>query len=262
MGILRFSTRTAAAAAAVLLVASCTIADIDQGVFTTLPEERGELVIGADAFVGTTPVRIGFVDFLQREEYTLYRSTKGQAEFLYLRSRPERTEFASLDFNKMIASTLPMWRFNQGHPLTLGDSFYVKTELAGFWAQPYTQSDTGRACFGTYGAWDEDELDAFHRPRRIVFGYYCAPAGETLNEAGIRAFVNAIDIRGITLPLQIKTAYELRAGDPPIPVRDEQVRSLVTVQDGVAGGIAGIPDFPILAARPYNPHHGDCRKNC
>lgn len=258
----RFPLRLGAPLAVAMMATACAIPDIEQGSYINLTEERGELVVGADAFIGTTPTRIGFVDFLQREEYTLYRSPKGQAELLYLRSRPERTQYTSLAFNKLIARTLPMWRFNQGHPLNLGESFFLRTTLAPFWVQPYTQTDTGRNCAGLYGAWDEDSLDPWQRPRKIVFGYYCVPAGEKLTAEDAKHFVTSIDIRGITLPLQIKTAYELRAGDPPIPPRAEQVKSLVIVEDGLAGGVAGIPDFPILAARSYTPADGECRRNC
>ena len=71
-----------------------------------------------------------------------------------------------------------------------------------------------------------------------------------------KAFVRGIDIRGVSIPLRVQTAYDLKDGDAPLPPREQQVASLVIAQDGQAGGVSGLPHFPLLASRYYNEHDG------
>lgn len=253
----RFLTR-AAVLGAMTLLASCTVPDIEQGDYRTLQDADAEIVVNADAFVGTPPTRIGYTDFIQREEYALYRSTLAQAELVFLRTRPERSQRTSLDFNELVTDLVPLWRFNQGHPLDYDKSTHVKTPLALFWLQPYRQTDTGRHCVGYAASWDEAREDPFKRPQKVLFGYYCIPKGEQLTMAEATKFVSSIGIRGITLPRQIKSAYDIKASDPPPLPKGEQAAALVTAQDGIAGGVSGIPTFPVLAGRKYTPERDNC----
>ncbi len=248
----------AAAGFMLMLLAACTVPDIEQGDYRTLMDANAEIEVNADAFVGTPPVRVGYSDFIQREEYALYRSTLAQAELVFLRTRPERRQLTSLDFSKLITDLVPLWRFNQGHPLDFDKSTHVKTPLALFWLQPYRQTDTGRHCVGYATSWDEAREDPFKRPQKVLFGYYCIPKGEQLSMDEATKFVASIGIRGITLPLQIKSVYDIQAGDPPPPPQAEQAAALVTAQDGIAGGVSGLPSFPILAGRIYTPERDNC----
>lgn len=247
-----------AVVAAGLALSACAVADIDQGNYWTLPDEQAEIVVNADAFVGTPPARIGYTDFIQREEFALYRSSLGQSEILFIRTRPERSRRTSLEFKELVSDLVPLWRFNQGHPLEFDKSSHFKTPLTTFWLQPYRQTDTGRQCLGFASAWDTADEDPFKRPQKVLFGYYCIPRGETLSMEEARDFVSSIGIRGITLPRQIKTAYDIKAGDPPPPAHEQQVASLVTAQDGIAGGVSGMPTFPVLAGRVYTPERDRC----
>jgi hypothetical protein len=248
----------AAAVGAVLILAACTVPDIEQGDYRTLKDADAEIVVNADAFVGTPPARVGYSDFIQREEYALYRSTLAQAELVFLRTRPERRQLTSLDFNELVTDLVQLWRFNQGHPLVFDKSTHVKTPLALFWLQPYRQTDTGRHCVGYAASWDEAREDPFKRPQKVLFGYYCIPKGEQLSMDEAKTFVSSIGIRGITLPRQIKSAYDLQAGDPPSPPKGEQAAALVAAQDGIAGGVSGLPSFPVLAGRIYTPERDNC----
>lgn len=244
---------------ACLVVAGCSFTKFDAGNFYDVNEDKGRVITDAPAYRGVTPIRVGFVDSLEREEYTLFRSTGGQAEMIYLETRPERTSRIVIDFVKLISDTLPMWRFHQGHELIFDKSVAVKNNIASFWMQTFRQADTGRACVGFYGNWDQEVRDIQYRPTKVLFGYHCVPKGSNLDTAAAEAFVKSLDIRGVTVPLRIKTAYEIKDGDPPMPPKEEQIANLVRAQDGAAGGVAGMPEFPLLAARRYNEGNG-CRK--
>lgn len=256
------SWTTIGALAVAAWLAGCAIAPEDEGEFRTLSEDRGELVIGADAFVGFTPTRVEFRDFIQREEYVLYRSAQGQAEFLYLRARTESKEFSTLEFKTLVSETLALWSFNRDHTLTFEGSYNLDTELSRIWVQPYRHEDTGRQCVGAVSSWDVGDLDPGNRPRKALFGYYCLPIGQDLSAQERDAFVKSIGVRGITLPLQIKSAYDLQKEAPPTPPKAQQIASMVSAQNGIAGGVAGLPRFPVLSGRIYTPSKDRCWSGC
>ena len=70
-------------------------------------------------------------------------------------------------------------------------------------------------------------------------------------------FMESIDIRGISVPSNIKSAYDLQKSEAPTPTRELQISNLVLAQDG-GGGVAGLPDFPLLIARTFHDFDGPC----
>lgn len=237
-------------------LSACALSKQGTGTFVTVPEELGRITVDSAAFQGVAPQRIGFADFTEREEYALFRSASGQAEMLFMETRREHGRNIVLEFDKRISDTVPMWRFNEGRTISYGASEHIKTDLGGFWVQPFQQTDTGRPCAGFFGSWDVRQGDPDLRPTKILFGYHCNAAGTPISAEEAQKFVEGINIRGISVPLRVKTAYDLKDGDAPLPSRDQQVANLVIAQDGLAGGIAGFPDFPLLASRYYNEHDG------
>lgn len=250
-----------AAVVGIMLMATlgaCSLSKQDTGAFVAVPEDRGRITVASAAYEGVTPQRIGFADFYEREEYALFRSPSGQAEILFMETRREHGRNIVLEFNKKTSDTVAMWRFNQGRTITYTESEHIKTDLGGFWVQPFKQADTGRDCVGFFSSWDIRFDDPEIRPSKVLFGYHCNVAGTPMSTADAKAFVRGIDVRGISIPLRLKTAYDLKDGDAPLPPKDQQVANLVIAQDGQAGGISGLPDFPLLASRTYNEHDGKC----
>lgn len=234
-----------------LLLSACALSKDNTGTFVEVPEERGRIVIESAPYLDVQPLRVGFADIREREEYALYRTTKGQAEFLFAETRRENGRNIVLDFDKLVAATVRMWRFNHAHTLQFDDTVSVENGLGGIWMQTYRQTDIGRQCAGYFGNWDFRPDDPKLRPTKVLFGYHCAPKGTPFGRAEAELFVKSIDIRGISIPLRIKTAYDLKAGDPPLPPHDVQAGLMVQAQDGTAGGVAGLPDFPLLIGRMY-----------
>lgn len=239
-------------------LSACSLSKQGTGAFVSVPEDRGRITLASPVYEGVTPQRIGFADFSEREEYALFRSASGQAEILFMETRREHGRNIVLEFKKKTSDTVPMWRFNSDRNITFAQSEHIKTDLGGFWVQPFKQADTGRECVGFFGSWDIRYGDPELRPTKVVFGYHCNVAGVAMSAADAQEFVKGIDIRGISIPLRLKTAYDLKENDSPLPPQDQQVANLVIAQDGQAGGISGLPDFPLLASRFYNDHDGKC----
>lgn len=253
------SFRTIALGSALVVsLGACTLSKEGTGAFVSVPEETGRIVINSEIYTGVTPQRVGFADFMEREEYALFRAPSGQSEILFVETRREHGRNIVLEFDKLVSDTIPKWRFNQGRQIKLGSSEYVETKLGDFWVQPFEQADLGRQCVGFYGTWDTRFDDPDLRPSKLLFGYHCNVAGRAMSPEDARAFVKGIDIRGVSIPLRLKTAYDLKEGDAPLPPKDQQVANLVIAQDGVAGGVAGLPAFPLLISRTYNEHDGRC----
>ncbi len=246
---------------AVIVLSGCSISTLDTGTFVAVPEDRARIAVNAAPYADVTPQRIGFADSREREEYALYRNAQGQAEILYVETRSDLTRELALDFNKLVADTVKMWRFNQGRTLVFGETVSIKNDIAQFWVQPYKQTDTGRDCVGFNSTWDTRFDDPKLRPSKAMFGYHCVPNGQTLSDEDGRAFVTSLQLRGVSVPRRVKTAYDLKAGDAPLPSRVTQASNLVLAQDGAGGGVAGLPDFPLLIGRHYNVNDGQC-KNC
>lgn len=231
---------------------------INTGTFRQLEEDRNMVLLETPEYEGTTPTRVTYNDRRLIEEYTLYRSQKGQAEVLYAQvSRHHRGDTA-LNFQKLIADSLRMWRFNQDKTLKLGETFLVKNAVAEFWVQPYRQVETGRECAGFSATWDTRPNDRQLRPAKALFGYHCAPKGTSFGPNEAQKFMQTMQIRGVTVPLKIETVYQMKKDDAPPPPKDMQRTYLVLAQDGGGGGIAGMPQFPLLIAAPFTDFDGPC----
>lgn len=233
-----------------LITAGCTLSKQDAGTYRTTLENQGRVTTEIAAFENVEPVRVSFQDMTEFEEYTLFRSERGQSEILFVEVPERRTFNYVLDFNKLVSSTVPMWRFNQNTELSFQPSRSITNRLGDFWMREYTQTGNGRACVGFVGAWDLNFSDPQIRPTKALFGYYCRPRGVELTSEDAENFIKSIDIRGISIPMRVESAYALTK-DTAAPTRAEQVASLVKAQDGVAGGISGLPAFPLLIARSF-----------
>lgn len=244
-----------------LTIAGCAITKDHAGTYARLEEDKGKVVFGTPGFAGPTTLRVGFVDFNEREEYALFRSSGGQAETVFVEARTDRRPQTVIEFDKLIEQTVPMFRFNQGQQIQWSESRWVETSFKGAWARPYRLAGSGHACVGFAAAWDRRPDDPMHRPSKAVFGYACKPNGQNMEEAEAEAIVRAVDLRGITMPLRIKSAYDLEKDDPPPLPRERQVELLVQAQDGAPGGRSGVPEFPLLIARGFTMLDSDVFPN-
>ncbi len=247
--------RTLPAVAICAALSACAIPPTSVGTFSPVEEVKGRIVLSAGAYADATPFRVGFYDRIQREEYALYRGAAGQAEIVYMETRRKLEPQSVLDFDMMIEDTLPMWRFNKGQEIVWKDSVWTKSPVGGTWMRPYRLVALNRDCIGFSATWDRRKDDYEYRPSKAYFGYYCAAPGTALSEDAAAKFVAGIDIRGVTMPLRVTTAYEL-GKEEPIPPKPDQHRLLVAAQDGIPGGISGIPKFPMLRGRIYRVSGG------
>lgn len=253
--------RVSCALAVVAALGACTYNKIDTGVFTQPADQNGRVIVETAAFQGAAPTRVKYADSRITEEYVLYRSAGGQAEILFSETLPRFKNRTVLDFDKLISTSVRMWRFNQGQPLEFSESFTVDNDFASFWVQPYRQTETGRNCAGFSARWDIRMDDRDLRPSKIMFGFHCAPKGTAFGADEARTLVKAIQVRGISVPLRVESVYELNRKTPPPPI-DIQTNNLVLAQDGAGGGIAGLPDFPLLFSRVYNDFDDGGCINC
>lgn len=257
----RHHIKTVCMLAMVAALGACTINKVDTGVFTRTAEQDGRAIVDTAAFQGITPTRIKYADSRIIEEYVLYRSTQGQTELVYSETRPLFKNRTVLDFDKLVSTSVRMWRFNQGQPLEFTESFTVDNDFATFWVQPYRQVAAGRNCAGFSSGWDIRMDDRDLRPSKIMFGYHCAPKGTAFDAGAATTFVKALQIRGVSVPMHVATAYDLNK-NTPAPPKDMQTANMVLVQDGGGGGIAGLPEFPLLIARVYNDFDSPSCSNC
>jgi hypothetical protein len=245
-----------------LTLSACAMTKENTGIFRQTADDEARVVVEAAAYRNGAQQRVTYNDPRIMEEYVLYRSDQGQAEILFTQTLPMHKRNTALDFDKLISTSARMWRFNQGQTLTFDESFSVDNRITSFWVQTYRQVEAGRQCAGFSSRWDFRQDDPFYRPSKIMFGYHCAPKGTAFSSADAVAFVKSLDIRGISVPLPINTAYDLQKSPPAPPAHSEQVANMVLVQDGGGGGgIAGLPEFPLLISRTYQTGDKPCT-NC
>lgn len=241
-----------------LSLSACAATKIDTGIFRQSTEDNARVIVEAAAYKDIPATRITYSDPRIMEEYVLYRSPQGQSEILFTETMRMNAHNTVLDFDKLISTSAILWRFNQGQTLAFDESFNIDNNFANFWVQPYRQVEAGRQCAGFSARWDKRVDDPQYRPSKILFGFHCAPKGLDFKAEDAAQFVKSIEIRGISVPLRIQSAYDLKKPAPPAPPRDQQVANLVLAQDGGGGGIAGMPTFPLLIARVYKSLDGPC----
>ncbi|MEX0693647.1 MAG: hypothetical protein WD075_04305 [Rhodospirillales bacterium] len=241
-----------------LSLSACAAGKINTGIFRQSTEENARVIVEAAAYKDIPATRVTYTDPRIMEEYVLYRSRQGQAELFFTETMPMYAHNTSLDFDKLIATSARLWRFNQGQTLAFDESFNLDNNFANFWVQTYRQVETGRQCAGFSTRWDKRVDDPEYRPSKILFGYHCAPKGLAFTADDAAAFVKSIEIRGISVPLRINSAYDLKKPAPPPPPHETQLANLVLAQDGGGGGVAGMPEFPLLIAVTYKSLDGPC----
>ncbi len=226
----------------VLVLAGCASGGSSYQHYAALSENDAHVTFTNDGSVS----RVGYFDSTEYNEYAAIESASGQGEAFFAAVLPTRDRHI-LEFDRLVADTIRMWRFNRDADIPPGDSLRVETDMARFWVRPYRRG--GIACFGYTGGWQRETNDPDHRPRRVLFGYYCRSEGADYSPAEMTAFVNGIR-ENPTVGIQLHR----NGGVVGVWARDVgQGPALRDTAAGSENAESGLSDFPLLLARRYTP---------
>lgn len=222
-----------------LLLAGCAVLRGPPPATTFLaPAERHLRLAG-----GFDAAKSGAVAYRDPSEYEEYQRAlgDGRAEAILSIANGRQT---ALDFETRDLDSLTRgWAFNRGRADVAdwqAQNRAVFGERSYRWAR-YTRRADGvaRAClaFARRWAWPPD--DPRHRPGRALFGYYCAPAGQRLDDTRAAAVLRGIDVE----PGDVPRVYfgESRTRDP----------AALAAARGRRSGDGGHRDFPLRFSRYY-----------
>ena len=246
------------AVAAVGALAAC--ADLSYGPpyerTAELPPDKGLILFKAD-HVGERPARrIQYSDNEQRVEYTLYRGGGAQAEFVYM-ERPYNLNVA-FNFPYTIADRVGSWNYSKGQAVQWERATRIDTRLGEMFYRPYRMTARNQTCIGVSGEWDRDPRDWRQRHTRIMFGYYCAPAGQELSADQMVLLIGGLGLKGVTERSDdyADTVYNFhRDVAANFAGPDGSLKATEIARNG-AGDSAGVADYPFRLAQYYNPYYG------
>ena len=172
--------------ASAILLAACNTATTRT---VSTSAGAGHVLFDNPALEGVAPVRVGWVDIWQEEEYSRFTSKGAQSEIIY--SVADERDSIVLDFDMTLDRVIDNW-----HAASLrGDKGSAETPLGTFQYQHFSQ--VGRSCVGFLNEWDYRQGDRQLRPANVLFGYYCGTSGQTLNSNDVANFLGDIWIRDI-----------------------------------------------------------------
>lgn len=163
----------------------------------------------------------------QTQEYLLFQNDGAQAELIYnvmplvrdvagvavdaFRYYPFlRNERA--DAWKINLSEPKQW-FGRGQVTANIDPLYGAQDVE---FSRYLLGNSKRECFSFESVWDEPGYDPDFSPRKLIFGYYCAPQGARLEKDEIDGIIASIRVRNEPQPLERAAvpARVVAAADP------------------------------------------------
>lgn len=224
---------------------------------TFVPAGEEQIAFDVPAFAGVTAKRVRYVDEWEREEYALYRGAGGaRAEVVLVNAErygepPQPGDTTVLDFDLMTDQTVRTWNMAATAGLSFGETVPYKGKLH-YYLAPFTRKDTGQGCFGFHAEWNWDNWDHFGNGYDShMFGYYCAPAGTTLDKEAMATIIDKLDIIGVTKPAAVADRVGKKAGWS-VPTPPHSAAAMALVQKGVDGkGRTGNAGFPFEMARQY-----------
>ncbi|MBC8338369.1 MAG: hypothetical protein ISR51_00505 [Rhodospirillales bacterium] len=237
-----------------------------------LPAGKGVIVFKSPDWQGARR-RIQYADNDQRVEYALFMGKQGgdaraRAEFVYM-DRPPMT-LVAFEFPFNVRDKVEAWNFSKGQAIEWQEAVLTRTDLGAFYLRRYRLTALNRQCFGLLGEWDAAVDDPMLRNTRILFGYYCAPPGDSLDDTKTAALIGGLGLRQITrrpvvwgfLVYDPLTSGEIyRDIDAHASGQEDQLRAMNLAQGKDKGqGVSppvGIPDFPFRYAKDYNVSGGD-----
>lgn len=256
---------TAKAIAAAVLVAGSLAACADLPF--RLPGERaaelkpdqGSILFNADTTGKLPAKRILYSDNEQRVEYVLYNGNGAQAEFVYM-ERPYNLNVV-FNFEYTIADKVSTWNFSRGQPTRWSEAVLIRTKVGDVFYRLYNLTAKNQNCFGVSGEWDRDPRDRHYRHSRIMFGYYCAPAGQALSQEKTLALIDAIGLRGYTERSTdyADTVYNFHREVVANFAGQEASQKAIGLAKQSADSAAGIAEFPFRYAEYFNLGDGPNR---
>ncbi len=234
-----------------LSVSACAIPDGARTGYRPLPSEASLVVFDVPEFDGQEVTRVAHGDYMQREEYALFRGRGAQAEVVFLKERRFFSDEISLDYHLTTETLIRAWNRNQGKPITLGEVYFYQSDLAGFWYRTYRVAGSGRDCVGFNGEWDNRHMDQHQYPGKIMFGYYCPPDGQTLDLDAAEAALDKLGVRGINRRLRDPGVELTRLPTEPTQAELAQIAR--------GGADAGTSLFPLRVGKFFERlDGGDC----
>ena len=159
----------------------------------------------------------------QNQEYLLFQGGGAQAEMIY-NAMPlvqgvngvaiDALQFYPFERDKRAA----IWKINQSEPIEWGKRDTLVAQLDPLYGEqkveyvPYTLTQSQRPCFSFESVWDQPAYDPDFSPRKVLFGYYCAPAGSALDKQQIAGVIESLQVRSTPHPLE---DAQLPAGAAP-----------------------------------------------
>lgn len=149
----------------------------------------------------------------QNQEYLLFQGGGAQAEMIY-NAMPlvqgvngvavDALRFYPFEREKRAA----IWKINQSEPIEWGKPDGLTVQLDPLYGEqqveyvPYTLTQSQRPCFSFESVWDQPAYDPDFSPRKVLFGYYCAPPGSGLDEQRVAAVLESLQVRSTPHPLE------------------------------------------------------------
>jgi hypothetical protein len=242
--------RLAVCAAAVLIVAGCTVPEDRRHGYRPLPAEDGLIAFDAPAFAGRQPTRVLYADRRQREEYARFQGGGAQAEVVYLSIRTWHNPRSVLDGVAGLDGMLETWSYLDGRLRQAQEAVAWQTDLAKIWFRTFRLSGSSRACMGFRGEWNFHAWDRLYRPTHAVFGYYCAMPGADITTAEAGTLMDGLGILGINRRLSGQSVDIAAIPDEPTQ------RDLAALVQSRGGGSLGASQFPFRLATTFSPDGG------
>jgi len=244
--------KTLVAAALVLVVGGCAIPPTNMEGYRTVDEVAGLPLLRLALFADTKPQRVQYADIMIREEYARYDAHGARAELFYVNPRHENQEYVALNHRYDSSNVATLFNYLNGRKVISPKGTGVETDLADVWYRILTLPDDDKQCVVFNAEWDLHGEDALLRPDKVLFGYYCAPAGAALDKAAALEVIDALGVRGNNVRF---TGDSLAIGAPAQPAVEKKLMALAR-GDG-AGGAWGAAEFPFDMAAPYAPSGAD-----
>lgn len=222
-----------------------------------LKPDQGSILFKANATGGLPAKRILYSDNEQRVEYALYKGNGAQAELIYM-ERPANLTVA-FNYAYTVADTVNSWNYSKGQPIQWDKADLVATKVGYVFVRPYRLTARNQNCVGVNGEWDRASDDPEQRNTRILFGYYCAPAGQALSQEGALAAVDSIGLKGITERSTdyADTVYNFHRDVVANFAGQEGSKKAIELARYGSDTGAGIAEFPFRFAEYYDPDMGN-----
>lgn len=230
-----------------VVLGACSVADNARTGLRPADENTALVVFNNAPFGENAENRVIYADPSQREEYVRYQGGGGMTELVYITTRNLHADNIALDNWLSLDDIIALWNYAKSGAATAEDAYRIDTDLAAFWAKPFTVSSDTRKCAVFRAEWDTPARDPEQRPSKMLLGYVCGQPGIDLTRDMVEARLEGIGIRGITLP------RDERAGDvaapPPSPAQ-------ATLAAAVNAGPHGSANFPFELARFFRVSEG------